>query len=94
MVEVEGKIFDQSISILFDLGYSHNNVTRKIIETCAIKKCKHGKSWLVYLATRTKRKVSEMVENCPLKVNRLFRCVNVNIFPLGSYDVLVGSTSN
>ena len=59
-------------------------------EICAFKKVKHRKSWLVQLATGTKRKVSEVVEKCPLVMNGLVTCVNMNVLPLGSYDVLIG----
>ena len=51
---------------------------------------KHRKSWLVHLATRTKRKVNEVVEKCPLVINILSTCVGMNVIPLGSYDVLIG----
>ena len=57
---------------------------------CALKKSKHRKSGLVQLATRTKRKVTGVVEKCPLVVNGLVTCVDMNVLPLGSYDVLIG----
>ena len=57
---------------------------------CALKKSKHRKSWLVQLATGTKRKVSEVVKQCPLDMNGLVTCVDLNVLPLGSYDVLIG----
>ena len=50
----------------------------------------HNKSWLVQLATRTKRKVSEVVEKCPLVMDGLITCVDLNVLLLGSYDVLIG----
>ena len=53
-------------------------------------KSKHSKSWLVQLATGTKRKVSEVVEKCPLVMNGLITCVDLNVLPLGSYDILIG----
>ena len=59
-------------------------------EICAFKKVKHRKSWLVQLATGTKRKVSEVVEKCPLVMNELDTCVDLNVPPIGSYDVLIG----
>ena len=31
-----------------------------------------------------------MVEKCPLVMNGLVTCVNMNVVPLGSYDVLIG----
>jgi hypothetical protein len=41
------------------------------------------------LATRAKRKVSELMEVCPLEMNRISTWENLSIFPLGSYDVLI-----
>ena len=31
-----------------------------------------------------------MVEKCPLVMNGLVTCVDLNVLPLGSYDVLIG----
>ena len=45
------------------------------------------KSGLVQLAIGTKRKVSEVVEKCPLVMDGLVTCVDLNVLPLGSYDV-------
>ena len=69
---------------MIDLGSTHSYITPKVVEICAFQKVKHRKSWLVQLATRTKRKVSEVVEKCPLVT-----CVDLNVIPLGSYDVLI-----
>ena len=55
-----------------------------------MKKLKHRKSWLVQLATVTKRNVSEIFEKCTLEMHGLFTYANLNILPLGSYDVLIG----
>ena len=64
-VEVAGKIVYQSVSILIDPGFTHSYITPRVVENCSFKKVKHRKPWLVQLATRTKRKVSEVVEKCP-----------------------------
>ena len=92
MVEVVGNIVEQSISILIDPGSTHSciNITPRVVEVCAFKKVKHSKSWLVQLASGTKRKVSEVVEKFPLVMNGLVTCVDMNVLPLGSYDVLIG----
>ena len=66
VVEVACKIDEQSVSILIDHGSTHNYITPTLVEMCSLKKSKHRKSWLVQLATGTKRKVSEVVEKCPL----------------------------
>ena len=60
------------------------------MEICDSKKINHKKSWLVQLATGMKRKVSEVVEKCPLVMNGLVTCVDLNVPPLGSYVVLIG----
>ena len=41
-------------------------------------------------AIGTKIKVIEMVEKSPLEMDGLFTCANMNIFPLDSYDILIG----
>ena len=90
VVEVTSKIVEQSISILIDLGSTHSYINPRVVEICAFKKVKHRKYWLVQLATRTKRKVSEVVDKCPLVMSGLVTCVDLNFLPLGSYDVLIG----
>ena len=90
MVEVVGKIAEQFVSILIDPGSTHSYITPRVVDICAFKKVKKRKSWLVQLATRTKRKVNELVEKCPLVMNGLNTCVDLNVLPLGSYDILIG----
>ena len=51
---------------------------------------KHGKYWLVQLATRAKRKVNEMVKSCLMDMSGLNTREYLNIFPLGSYACLIG----
>ena len=90
VVEVAGKIAEKSISTLIDPSSTHSFITPKVVEIFAFKKVKHIKLWLVHLATGTKGKVSEVVEKCPLVMNGWFTCVDMNVLPLGSYDVLIG----
>ena len=75
---------------MIDPGSTHNYITPKIVEICAFKKVKHRKYWLVQLATGNKRKVSEVIEKCPFIMKRLTTCVDLNVPPLGSYDILIG----
>ena len=90
MVEVGNKIVDQSISILIDTCSTHSYIAPRVVEVCTLRKVKHSKSWLVQLATGTKRKVNEVVEKFPLVMNGLITCIDMNVLPLGSYDVLIG----
>ena len=55
-----------------------------------LKKRKHIRSWLIRIATGTKKKVSEVVRKCPFVMDGLVTCADRNVLPLGSYDVLVG----
>ena len=80
MVEIEGKILNTSISILIDPCACWSYVSPKIVDVYELGKVKHDKPWLVQLAIGTKWKVSEIVKECE---------VNLNILPLGSYDVLI-----
>ena len=51
---------------------------------------KHENSWLVQLAIGTKRKVIELVKSCLVDMNGLSTKDELNVFPLGSYDCLIG----
>ena len=51
MIEVEGKIDNQPITILIDYGASHNYIKSKIVEIFHLQMSKHNKYWLVQLTT-------------------------------------------
>ena len=57
---------------------------------CTLKKSKHIRSWLIQLATGTKKKISEVIIKFPLVMDGLVTCADLNILPLGSYDVFIG----
>ena len=48
------------------------------------------KSSLVQLDTGTRRKVTSIVRNCKIMLNDFLKHANLNIFPLVSYDLLIG----
>jgi hypothetical protein len=58
MIEVEGMINNQTITVLIDLVSSHSYIDPKMVESLHLPRNKHGKSWLVQLATGAKRKVN------------------------------------
>jgi predicted aspartyl protease len=64
MIEVKGKINDQPIVTLIDSGASHSYLDPKIVERFQLSRSKLGKSWLVQLATREKRKINEILKAC------------------------------
>ena len=62
MTEIEGRINDQPIVILIDLGASNSYISLNLVEKIKLDKRKHGKSWLVQLSTKTIRRISEIVK--------------------------------
>jgi hypothetical protein len=90
MIEVEGMINNQTIAILIDSGASHSYIDPEIMEILHLPRSKHGKYWLVQLVTRAKRKVNEMVRSFLVGMNGLSTKADLNIFPLGFYDCLIG----
>jgi hypothetical protein len=90
MIEVEGMINNQTLAILIDSGASHNYIDPNMVENFQLPRSKHGKSWLVQLDIRARRKVNEMVKSCLIDMNGLNTRADLNILPLGSYDCLIG----
>ena len=89
MVEIEGKILNTSASILIDPSACQSYVAPKNIDISKLGKLKHDKPCLVQLATCTKWKVSEIVKECEVNLNGFPTNINLNILPLGSYDILI-----
>ena len=61
---------------------SHSYITPRVVDICHFNKLKHRKSWLVQLAIGTKRKVSEVVEKCPLVMDGWVTYAGLNVLPL------------
>lgn len=90
MVEIEGTINGKPISILIDPGASLSYISHGVVEKCKPSLQKFENSWLVQLATGMKRKAVNFVNNCKVFMNDFQMHVSLNVFPLGSYDVLIG----
>ena len=90
MMEVQCMIQKFSVSILIDPGASISYISPSIVEKCNLSLKKFEKSWLIHLTTRTKRKVVNYVESCNLLMSQFETQVKLNVFPLGSYNVLIG----
>jgi hypothetical protein len=58
-----------------------------------LKKSKLERSWLVQLVTGTKRRITETIIDCPINMNGVNLSADINIKPLGSYDILIGMDS-
>jgi hypothetical protein len=90
MIEVLGMINNHVFTILIDPGDSHNYIDPRVVENFQLSRSKHENSWLVKLATGTKRKVIELFNSCPVDKNGLSTKAELKILPLGSYDCLIG----
>jgi hypothetical protein len=90
MIEVEGIINNWTFIILINSGASHSYVDPRVVEILHLSIRKHERSWLVQLATGTKRKVTELVKSCLIDMNGLSTKDELNVLPLGSYDYLIG----
>ena len=90
MVEIEGMINQIPVTILIDLGASLSYIAPQIVEKCKLSVDKFENSWLVRFATRAKRKITCFVKECALLMDEFETVVKLNVFPLGSYDLLIG----
>jgi hypothetical protein len=79
VVEIEGKIHDTRISVLIDPGATLSYITPDVVELNKLKKQKHAKSWLVQLATRTKRKVVNFISDLEFSLDGQKIRTNMNI---------------
>jgi hypothetical protein len=82
MIEVGGNINDQPITILVDSGAIHSYLNPNMVEIIQFLRSKFGKPWLVKLAIEAKRKINEMVKECPMEINGLCTRVDLNILYL------------
>jgi hypothetical protein len=86
MIEVEGKITNQTIAILIYSREIHSHISPNLVEIFNFEISKHEKSWLVQLATRTKRKINDIFKYFPLDMNGPSIVEDLNIIQLGSYS--------
>jgi len=90
MVEFESKISNLSVAVLIDPGATLSYVSPKVVEYCKLQPVKFKNSWLVQLAIGAKRRVLAKINNCPLTIVGQQIVADLNVLPLGSYDVLIG----
>eukprot|EP00253_Pinus_taeda_P011521 PITA_11521 len=90
MVEFEGKISNLSIDVLIDPGATLSYVSPKVVEHCKLSSERFKNPWLVQLATGAKRQVLAKINNCSLSIVGQPITADLNVLPLGSYDILIG----
>eukprot|EP00253_Pinus_taeda_P010499 PITA_10499 len=90
MVEFEGNILNLTVSVLFDPGATLSYVSPKVVERCNLQSVKFKNKWLVQLATGAKRRVTTKIKHCSFTIAGQPVTADLNVLPLGSYDILVG----
>ena len=60
------------------------------MENCQFTKVRHAKPWSVQLDTGAKKKVTDFIANCEISIQDHVTRINLNVFPLGSYDMIIG----
>jgi hypothetical protein len=90
MIEVEDMINNQPFIILIDSRDRHSYIDPRVVDCLHLSRNKHEKSWLVQLATGTKRKVTELVKSYLVDMKGLSMKDELNILSLGCYDCLIG----
>eukprot|EP00253_Pinus_taeda_P014041 PITA_14041 len=90
MVEFEGNISGLTISVLIDPGATLSYVSPKVVERCNLQSVKFKNPWLVQLATGAKRRVIAKIKDCSFTVAGQPVTADLNVLPLGSYDILIG----
>ena len=89
MVEVEGMTNQTPVTILIDPEASLSYIAPTMVEKCNLPVENFENSWLVQLATGTKRKVTCLVKECTIVMDHFETIVKLNVLPLGSYDLLI-----
>eukprot|EP00253_Pinus_taeda_P015634 PITA_15634 len=90
MVEFEGNISNLTVSVLIDPGATLSYVSPKVVEHCKLQPTKFKSPWLVQLATGAKRRVVSKLKDCSFTIAGQPVTADLNILPLGSYDILIG----
>lgn len=88
IIEMDGKLSDQIVSILIDPRSNYSYVNPDLVDKCSLKKEVHADSWLVQLAIGTKKRVHHWVR--AFELNGMSTSMHINVLPLGSYNMLLG----
>lgn len=83
---MDNKICDQVVSILIDLGSNYSYVNPDLVDMCDLNKEVHEESW-----DKGKKKwFHHWVRACTFDLNGMSISTNLNLLPLGSYNMLLG----
>eukprot|EP00253_Pinus_taeda_P026781 PITA_26781 len=87
---MEVKLCDQVVSILIDPGSNYIYISFDLVDKCCLNKEVNVESWLVQLATSTKKRVCHWIRYCEFELNVMSTSAHLNVLPLGSYNMFLG----
>ena len=86
---MDGQLCDQVVSIFIDPGSNYSYVSLDLVDKFGLSKGVHAESRLMQLATSIKKRVHHWVRACAFELNGMSIAVQLNVFPLGSYSMLL-----
>jgi len=90
IIEMDGKLSDQIVSILIDPRSNYSYVNTDIVDKCVLKKEVNVETWLVQLAAGTKKRVHHRVKYYAFELNGMPTSTHFNVLLLGLYSMLLG----
>jgi len=69
IIEIEGKLYGQVVSILIDPGSIYIYVNLDLVDNYGFRREVHVESWLVQLGISTKKRVHHWVRACAFELN-------------------------
>jgi len=82
IIDMEGKLYDQVVSILIDPRSNYSYVNPDMVDKCGLRKEVHVESLLVQLATNTKKGVHHLVRAYSFELNGMPTLAHLNVLPL------------
>jgi len=60
------------------------------MENCHLTKARQENTLSVQLATEEKRRVAQFIAKCEISIQNHATRINLNVLPLGPYDMIIG----
>ena len=89
IVEIEGTISNHILAMLIDPVATLSYIYPRTVELCQLARVKNAKLLLLQLAIGAKRKVTDFITNCEVQLQDHKTKIDLNILPLGSYDMII-----
>jgi len=85
-----GNLSDQVVSILIHPGSNYSYMNLELVDKFGLRKEVCAESWLVPLATGTKKRVNYWLRTYAFELNGMPTTTHLNVLQLGSYSMILG----